>query len=104
MVPADAADPQDTYDLLRSELLSHDAALDQIPHCVVISKADLITEENWNPEVRSDEAWGRFVVSSVTREGLADLLEKLWSQVRLEKDREREASPDLFPEIEEWRP
>ena len=41
MIPAEAEDPQATYELLRNELLSHDAALEGIPHCLVITKADL---------------------------------------------------------------
>ena len=104
MVPSDSEDPQGTYELLRSELLSHDAALDQIPHCLIITKADLRPEPDRAWTIETDGAWGTFVVSSVTREGLPELLEGLWAHVKEEKELERKAAPDLFPEIEEWRP
>lgn len=104
LVPAESEDPQATYELLRRELLAHDSALAGIPHCVVVTKADLVPADERSWTVGGSEAWGRFVVSSVTGEGLSALLEALWNRVREEKAREREASPDLFPEIEEWRP
>lgn len=104
LIPSDAEDPRATYELLRNELLSHDAALAHIPHCAVITKADLSPPDDRTWEVGAEGAWGTFVVSSVTREGLTELLEGLWAHVREEKDRERAAAPDLFPEIEEWRP
>jgi GTP-binding protein len=104
MVPADSEDLQTRYDLLRGELLAHDAALGHIPHCLVITKADLrpATEREWG--IEAPGAWRTFVISSVSRYGLDDLLEGLWSRVEEEKARERAAAPDLFPELEEWRP
>ncbi len=103
-VPADAEDLQATYELLRGELLSHDAALEQIPHCLVITKSDLRAADDRDWGVDSPDAWGFFVISSVTGEGLSDFLQGLWRQVDQEKKRERAESPDLFPELEEWRP
>ncbi|MCK5488901.1 MAG: 50S ribosome-binding GTPase, partial [Gemmatimonadetes bacterium] len=104
MVPSDSEDPQATYELLRSELLSHDAALEQIPHCLVITKADLRPEDDREWDVDAPEAWGSFVVSSVSGEGLGDFLQGLWARVEEEKKRERVDLPDPFPELEEWRP
>jgi GTP-binding protein len=104
MVPSDAEDLQATYELLRNELLSHDAALDQLPHCVVISKADLSPAEDRDWKIDAPEAWGRFVISSVSGEGLSGFLEGLWSRVEEAKARERSESTDSFPELEEWRP
>jgi GTP-binding protein len=103
-VPADSEDLQATYELLRGELLSHDAALEQIPHCLVITKADLRAADDRDWDVDSPDAWGLFVISSVTGEGLSDFLQGLWRHVDQEKQRERAESPDLFPELEEWRP
>ena len=104
MVPADSEDPQATYDLLRSELLSHDAALEQIPHCLAITKADLRAADDRDWDLDAPDAWGRFVLSSVSGEGLGDFLQGLWARVDEEKRRERDQSPDLFPELEEWKP
>ena len=104
MVPADSEDPQATYELLRGELLSHDAALEQIQHCLVITKADLRPEDDRDWDVEAPEAWGSFVVSSVSGEGLGDFLQGLWAQVEEEKKLDRLDQSDPFPELEEWRP
>jgi GTP-binding protein len=105
MVPCDAEDPQATYDLLLGELMSHDAALEQIPHCLVITKADLLPEDERDWKLEAPEAWGSFVISSVSREGLAGFMEGLWARVEEEKAKERsEEAPDAFPALEEWRP
>jgi GTP-binding protein len=105
MIPCDAGDPQATYDLLLGELLSHDAALEQIPHCLVITKADLVPEDEREWELEAPEAWGRFVISSVSGEGLAGFKEGLWARVAAEKAKEdTEQAPDAFPALEEWRP
>jgi GTP-binding protein len=105
MVPLDSPDPQQTYDLLRAELRQHDAALERIPHAVVLSKADLLAPNDPVPSLEAPGAWGVFVASSVSRAGLTELIEGLWRTVdetrRLEADDE---DPGLFPELEEWRP
>ena len=44
------------------------------------------------------------MISSVSGEGLTEFLEGLWTRVNEEKHRERAEAPDLFPELEEWRP
>lgn len=104
MVPSDSEDPQATYELLRSELLSHDAALEQIQHCLVITKVDLTAEDDREWELKAPDAWGTFAVSSVSGDGLGDLLQGLWTRVHEEKKRESAGASDLFPELEEWRP
>jgi GTP-binding protein len=105
MIPSDAEDPQATYDLLLGELLAHDAALEQIPHCLVITKADLVPEDERKWELEAPEAWGSFVVSSVSGEGLAGFKEGLWARVAEEKAKEGAGeAPDAFPALEEWRP
>ena len=105
MIPSDAEDPQATYELLLGELLSHDAALEQIPHCLVITKADLVPQDEREWELEAPEAWGSFVISSVSGEGLAGFKEGLWARVAEEKAKEgSEGTPDAFPALEEWRP
>ena len=106
VVPCDSPDLQATYDTLRAELRAHDEALAAFPHCVVISKADLVPEEDrvdLAGLIDAPTAWGTFVVSAVTREGLPALCEALWSHV--EQGRERLDDPaDQFPDLDEWRP
>lgn len=86
MVPLDSEDPQADYDRLRSELGSYSPALAEKPHCLVLTKADLLGDDD-PPSVDAPEAWGQFVASSVSRRGLPELLEALWTQA----DRSRRA-------------
>jgi GTP-binding protein len=84
LVPVDAPDPQAEYHVLREELRSHSVDLADRPHCVVLSKTDLLGPDDAPPSIEAPEAWGVFGVSSVTREGLTDLMEALWARVRAE--------------------
>lgn len=106
LIPIDAPDPRAAYRLLREELSSHDVALSRIPHCALVAKADLVPPEEREVPLEAPGAWGTFVISSVTGEGLAELKEALWLRVRKEKARAREESDEseLFPELEEWAP
>ncbi|MCL7927141.1 MAG: GTPase ObgE [marine benthic group bacterium] len=111
LVPLDAPDPQATYDLLRAELVEHDATLERIPHAVMLSKSDLVPEGDPVPSIEAPEAWGVYVASSVTRSGIPELVEGLWKEVdrvrKLESDGaggEGGNDTDAFPELEEWRP
>src|SRR5690606_18068500 len=70
LIPADSLDPQAEYELLRSELRNYSGELAAKPHCVVFSKADLLPDGWPDPQVDAPDAWGQFVVSSVTRRGL----------------------------------
>ena len=80
-------------------------ALERIPHAVVLSKADLLAPDDPAPSLDAPDAWEVFVASSVSRAGLAEMIEGLWRTVdetrRLEGDAEE---PGPFPELEEWRP
>ncbi len=105
LVPFDAADPQQTYDRLRAELKRHDVALERIPHAVMLSKADLLPPDEPAPSLEAPGAWGVYPASSVTRAGLAELVEALWRSVDETKRRESDQKdPETFPELEEWRP
>lgn len=102
VVPVDAADLQAEYELLRRELRSHDVALAQLPHCVLISKMDLLPEDAAPPELEAPDAWGVLPISSVTGRGIDALREALWGRVREEKEREADEEP--FEDLEEWTP
>ena len=103
LIPIDAEDIQGAYELLRHELLSHDAALAGIPFCVLITKVDLLPLPR-EVELEAPDAWGVFQISSVTREGLPDALEALWARVAKEKDARDGGEEERFPELEEWTP
>lgn len=101
LIPADDEEPKETYELLREELRGHDPALARVPHCVLISKADLVPPGE-RPRLEAPEAWATFEVSAVTGEGMEELQEALWRRVREEKERGPEE--ERFPELEEWTP
>jgi GTP-binding protein len=103
LIPIDAGDIQGAYELLRHELLSHDAALAGIPFCVLITKVDLVPVPR-EVELEAPDSWGTFQISSVTREGLPDALEALWARVAKEKDAQNGGEEERFPELEEWTP
>ncbi|MFQ5889051.1 MAG: GTPase ObgE [Gemmatimonadota bacterium] len=104
LVPMDAPDPQAAYDMLRSELLAHDTALARIPHCVLLTKSDIVAAHPRPPALAAPDAWGCFTVSAVTGEGLGELCEALWKKAREERTRSATPQADPFPELEEWRP
>lgn len=82
MVPVDAPDPGRVYRELREELSSYSEELGRRPHCVVLTKADLLAPGAAPPALEAPEAWGVYTVSSVARTGLPALLEALWVAVR----------------------
>ncbi len=82
MIPVDAPDPALVYQELRQELSSYSEELGARPHCVVLTKIDLLAPEEDPPAVDAPEAWGIFSVSSATRKGVSDLLEALWKRVQ----------------------
>src|SRR6185436_3254538 len=57
LVPVDSPDPQAEYELLRRELASHSEALAGRPHCLVLTKTDLIGPGDPVPTVSAPEAW-----------------------------------------------
>ena len=81
LIPVDAEDPQQEYEMLRAELASHAPELVEKPFCVVLTKLDLLPPAALPPSVASPGAWGRFAISAVSRRGLEELLERLWAQV-----------------------
>jgi GTPase len=82
LIPVDADDAQADYDLLRAEVRSHSVDLAGKPHCVVLTKTDLLGPDDDLPAMSAPDAWGVFSVSSVARRDLDTLLESLWRRVR----------------------
>lgn len=80
-IPSDEANPQTTYEALRSEMAAYSLELAERPHCVAFTKADLIPADDPGPEVEAPDAWGVFRLSSVTRAGLPSWIEALWPAI-----------------------
>lgn len=96
LIPADAEDLQKEYDQLRQEVENYSPELARTPHCVVVTKVDLFPPDTSFPSIPAPEAWGVFNISSVSRIGLAPLLEGLYTQSHLSLKEETPA------EEEEW--
>lgn len=88
LIPVDSADPQADYDALRAELSAYSEDLARTPHCVVLTKTDVLGGEE-PPEVVAPDAFGVFAISSVARNGLPDLLEALWERSRAVERQEK---------------
>ncbi len=86
LVPVDDPDPAATYARLRSELARYSEELARRPHCVVLTKTDLLGPDDPVPSLDAPEAWGVFAVSAVARRELDTLLEALWARVRAGAD------------------
>ncbi|HSJ14028.1 MAG TPA: GTPase ObgE [Longimicrobiales bacterium] len=99
LIAVDTLDVQAEYEMLRAEIGAHSAELVRHPHCVILTKTDLLPPDAELPRVHAPEAWGQFAVSAVSRRGLDDLLEQLWHRVR---ETVRQAA--RFDEPEEYRP
>ncbi len=82
MIPVDAPDPGRVYRELRAELTSYSEELGGRPHCVVLTKVDVLGPDESLPEIDAPDAWASFAVSSVSRDGLSTLLEGLWERTR----------------------
>lgn len=93
LIPVDDPDPQAVYDRLRAEIRAHSRALIRKPHCVVLTKMDLLGPGAEPPPLDAPSAWGIFAISAVAAQGLDPLLEGLWRRAREERreeDEERE--------------
>ncbi len=97
LVPVDSEDPAAEYALLRREVSSHSPGLATVPHCVVLTKADLLAPGDPSPAVDAPDAWGVFLISSVSRRGLEALIEALWGKTRETVEAEQRPEPQ-----EEW--
>jgi GTPase len=82
LIPLEAEDVQAEYALLRSELRKYSDELADKPHCVILTKTDVLGPDEAAPRVDAPDAWGQFAVSAVARRGLPELLEAMWARVR----------------------
>ncbi|MFI4873013.1 MAG: GTPase ObgE [Phycisphaerales bacterium JB061] len=86
--PADGSAPIENYKKIRAELAAYSSILAEKPEIIVVSKSDLMLEEDQQQlvrDIRSGLQLGRdeevVVISSVARKGLAEFQELLWSSL-----------------------
>ena len=82
LIPADTAEPQLTYDLLRREAGLYNAELAAKPHVVVVTKMDLLGPGASPPSLRTVDGAPVIPISAVTGAGVAALLETLWQKLK----------------------
>lgn len=80
LIPIDAMDWQQEYDQLRTELRAYSSELVERPHCVVLTKLDLL-DDDWLPPIQAPGAFGIFGVSAAGRSGLEGLLDAWWREL-----------------------
>jgi GTP-binding protein len=68
---------------------------------VIITKSDILPPDEAPPRIDAPDAWGQYVISSVARRGLDELLEDLWKRVRAAIEEEEYEYDELE---EEYRP
>ena len=86
LIPVEVEDPQAEYELLRTELAEYSRELAEKPHCIVISKVDLLAPDEEPPPVSAPAAFASYAVSGVAHTGLQELAEELWAVVRRERE------------------
>jgi GTPase len=96
LVPVDAENLQAEYELLRAELRQYSDELADKPHCVILTKMDVLPPGEEAPRIDAPDAWGQFSISAVARRGLPELLESLWSRVREAVEEDRVETPDAW--------
>ncbi len=98
LIPVDSPDVQAEYELLREELRSYSPELAEKPHCVVLSKTDVLGPDDSPPTIDAPDAWGVYAISAVSRKGLGELLEGLYEHVReaIEAAWEEEPQPETY--------
>jgi len=84
-------DAQAEYGLLRNELAEYSRELAEKPHCILVSKMDLLPAEEDPPGISASDSFAVYAISGVARTGLEDLAEGLWSVVKRERDADTEA-------------
>jgi GTP-binding protein len=86
LIPVDTDDHQAEYELLRRELAEYSSELAAKPHCIALSKADLLAPGDDPPAVEAPDSFEMYVVSGVTHAGLEVLVEGLWTTVQEHRD------------------
>ncbi len=107
-------EPAASYEAVRDELASYGAGLAELPELLVLSKRDLLPEEQLEAECRAwqerlgDRVLGVLAVSSATGEGLEELRRAIFSNLGeaavSAPDSHREAATDFEVEHRVYRP
>ncbi len=99
-------DPEANYEAVRAELSSYGAGLDQLPELALLSKRDLLPEEEveaalaeWRERLGED-GLGVLAASSATGEGLPELRERILAALPETAVARPESGPEQAAEFE----
>ena len=105
LVPLEG-DPEANYEAVRAELSSYGAGLNRLPELVLLSKRDLLPEEDveaalaeWRERL-GDDSLGVLAASSATGEGLPELRERILSVLPETAVARPESGPEQAAEFE----
>ncbi len=90
LVPLDSADPQASFEMIRTEAKAYGAGLAARPFLVALTKSDLLGTEEDAPQIDAPGADGVAIISAAANRGLNDLAERIWKLLA----RTREAPED----------
>jgi GTP-binding protein len=96
LISLENSDLQFEYELLRQELRRYSEDLADKPHCVIITKTDVLAPGQEPPRIDAPDAWGQFAISAVAQRGLSELLEALWLRVRDVIIEEEPDEPEVY--------
>jgi GTP-binding protein len=99
--PTDGSDPADNYRKIRAEIAEYSPLLAEKQEVIALNKMDLLDpparraiEEHLRESLRLGHADPLLSISGATREGMRELLERLWSMLH----------PTAVPASEGWKP
>jgi GTP-binding protein len=102
LVPVDAPEPQAAFDQLRHEIRSYSPSLFEKPFVLVLTKRDLLPEDEAPPLVDAPGARWSLAVSAVSGTGLDELRERLWQLVREERVQDEPGNPSSPPSVDDY--
>ncbi|MCY4413657.1 MAG: GTPase ObgE [Alphaproteobacteria bacterium] len=87
VVSAEAPNPQEEFDTVRKELLAFDPSFEDKSLCILLSKADLCSEEEIEEKKEALSSYGFpvFTASSHTKKGIDPLIHHLFKVLKKEK-------------------
>ena len=95
--PTDGTDPIQNYDRIREELRRYDASLSDRGEVVAVTKGELDVAPEVSETLRGHTGGGVFRISSVTGEGLTELLDEVYRCVARRRAAAAEADPAAGP-------
>ncbi|MFQ5629316.1 MAG: GTPase ObgE [bacterium] len=92
LIDISSESPQDDYQTLKNELLSHKIGLLDKPQIIALNKCDLIAKEERDMHLLRQLGEQTFHISGVSGEGIEDLLDRIWQNLQQSRERNHQES------------